>query len=48
MGENCNEDYTGYGYANCDVGSLYGVSCSDLENPIYGWDCSGCDCPIDE
>jgi len=47
MGENCAEDYTGYGYANCDVGSLYGDSCKELESKNK-WDCSGCECPIDD
>jgi len=44
----CEYDFTNYGSACCDTAAgEYGLSCAALEGN-YGWDCSGCECPLDE
>ena len=44
---NCEFDYSEYGTACCDSAwEEFLITCAELE-AIYGWDCSGCDCPGD-
>ena len=44
----CEYDFTAYGSECCDTAADdFGVSCAALENN-YGWDCSGCACPLDQ
>jgi hypothetical protein len=43
----CTYDWSAYGAECCDTAaSSFGISCADLEG-FYGWDCSGCNCPLD-
>jgi len=43
----CEFDWTAYGSECCDSAwDEFGVDCMTLEG-TYGWDCSGCNCPLD-
>jgi len=45
--EDCEFDWSAYGSECCDTAATeYGLSCAALEGN-YGWDCSGCNCPLD-
>jgi hypothetical protein len=43
----CEFDWSAYGSECCDTAAdSFGIDCATLEG-VYGWDCSGCNCPLD-
>jgi len=43
----CAYDYSAYGSECCDTAAAeFGLDCATMEG-TYGWDCSGCACPLD-
>ncbi|MDB4126235.1 T9SS type A sorting domain-containing protein, partial [Candidatus Marinimicrobia bacterium] len=45
--DDCELDWTAYGSECCDTAAVdFGIDCATLEG-TYGWDCSGCNCPLD-
>jgi len=45
--DDCEFDWTAYGAECCDTAATsFGIDCATLEG-TYGWDCSGCNCPLD-
>jgi len=45
--DECELDWSAYGSECCDTAAdEFGIDCATLEG-TYGWDCAGCNCPLD-